>query len=482
MDFQDIVTGIFSHYLTLEDISRLDVAICDKEKRLLFLSILRECILNLKKDQYYKKGSIIYMSLRGVKIRHLLNSDEKDTYSDDEVLKIADFGNALESLRLYPSHISSSTIVAVIESCRNLQELKFSHGKSITDDIVFKIGECSHSLLNLDFGESLQQNYNVHVNESSWKILALNCPLLQSLNLNSTSVTDASIKIILASCHQLKSLSLCNCGMITDCAFVKFIAYNLSGKKVDFSGNNWGYLTDGCKVSDLTEVTQFTKETFNKILYCCFQMQHHRNSKDPMHILDNDLFVEIQNLDLPNLTHLDLSQCGRLTDLSLLLISSGCPNLQNLNLCCTKIKDGFTNFNIGSFYKLAEGCPKIRVLDLSYCYLVPVASVAKVLELCQELEELILCGCSHLPLGIMGAIAMSGKALKHFNLRGCSFNNYNDLSILLQHCPNITKLTVCKFEGDFELEVMFPLVTFIIDDDDSESESDINGFSDESDD
>lgn len=75
MNFQDIVIGKFSHYLSLEDISRLDVAICDKQKRLLFLSILREHILNLKKDQHYKKGSIIYMSLRGVKIRHLLNSD-----------------------------------------------------------------------------------------------------------------------------------------------------------------------------------------------------------------------------------------------------------------------------------------------------------------------------------------------------------------------------------------------------------------------
>lgn len=383
-------------------------------------------------------------------------------------------------MRLDPSYISSSTIVAVIESCRCLQELIFYHGENITDDVIWKIGECSHSLLNLDLGQSFQQNR--YITESSWMILALNCPLLQSLNLHSTSVTDAVIKIILASCHQLKSLSLCNCGLIRDNSFLKFIAYNLSGKKVNFSGKNWGYLTDGSRVSDLNVVTQFTPETFSKILYCCFQMQHHGNSKDPMHILDNDLFVEIQNLDLPNLTHLDLSQCGGITDLSLLLISSGCPNLQNLNSRMTKIKDGFTNFNIGSFYKLAEGCPKIRVLDLSYCFHVSVASLSRILELCHEIEELILCGCHHLTHAVSGAI-IPCKTLQHVDLRGCPFANYCYLRIILDNCPNIRKLTVWKFDGDRKLKEMFPLVTFVIDDDgddnESESDSDINGFDDD---
>lgn len=119
--------------------------------------MLKDCIiLDGKKDQYYKRGSINYMSLRGVKIRYL-NSDNEQMMisdSDDEALKITDFGITLEYLCLNPGHLASSTIISIIESCRGLEELKihYNYGENSTNAIVFKIDECSHKLLNLDFG------------------------------------------------------------------------------------------------------------------------------------------------------------------------------------------------------------------------------------------------------------------------------------------------------------------------------------------
>lgn len=88
----------------------------------------------------------------------------------------------------------------------------------------------------------------------------------------------------------------------------------------------------------------------------------------------------------PLLNSLGLSKCRKLTDMSLLRISKGCPNLLSLdvssNFCgitdigIISVAEGFPNLlslNVSQcditddcIIRLAECCPKLQILNLSY--------------------------------------------------------------------------------------------------------------------
>lgn len=143
--------------------------------------------------------------------------------------------------------------------------------------------------------------------------------------------------------------------------------------------NELSYLIDGSLITDLNKVYQVTDKFYRKIMTGFFQTQHMNLSTMnlPIHqqhlinmpittiFLDDNMSVELVNHNLPNLTHLDLSFNYRKSDLSLLMISMGCPNLQNFHLSGINVSDGRIDSNDGTFIKLAKSCPKLRSLNLS---------------------------------------------------------------------------------------------------------------------
>jgi hypothetical protein len=78
---KEILCQIFSTYLTLQDISRLDLAICSNEKRPGFLEMIRSvaCIWPGEKEKCFSSEGIFWLRTRDIKIRHL-NCDEAVRY------------------------------------------------------------------------------------------------------------------------------------------------------------------------------------------------------------------------------------------------------------------------------------------------------------------------------------------------------------------------------------------------------------------
>ena len=87
--------------------------------------------------------------------------------------------------------------------------------------------------------------------------------------------------------------------------------------------------------------------------------------------------------DCPNLTSLNLQNCGGLTDAAVIALSQGCPRLSFLDLTfCQELTDE-------SVIALAQGCPELATLSLYACYHVTYAAVIALAE-CQKLEKLDL--------------------------------------------------------------------------------------------
>lgn len=85
---------IFSEFLSIDDISRFDIAICDKRKRLAYLECIKaeSFVVQGNKDRDFKAHLISWMKTRSIKIRQLKCS----RITDRIAAKIAHFGSRLQ--------------------------------------------------------------------------------------------------------------------------------------------------------------------------------------------------------------------------------------------------------------------------------------------------------------------------------------------------------------------------------------------------
>jgi hypothetical protein len=85
-----IISEILSKFVSLKEISILDVAFCYKEKRPLYLECVGSdhCIWNGEKGLNFKSQGILWLATRCIKIRHLTCSQ----VNCDMAAKINGFG------------------------------------------------------------------------------------------------------------------------------------------------------------------------------------------------------------------------------------------------------------------------------------------------------------------------------------------------------------------------------------------------------
>jgi hypothetical protein len=94
---KEILCHIFSEYLSFQDISRLDVAICSHEKRPGYLDCIgsASCIWPGDKQRPVSSEGMSWLNNRNIKIRHL----NCGAVTDDTALIIAGFGIHLQWLK-----------------------------------------------------------------------------------------------------------------------------------------------------------------------------------------------------------------------------------------------------------------------------------------------------------------------------------------------------------------------------------------------
>jgi Leucine-rich repeat (LRR) protein len=235
-----ILDQIFSTFLSLDDVSRCDMAICNQKKRLLFLKCLRSCIWNGNKDQDFSCNGISWIQSRSIKVRHL----KCKQITLDMSVKISSFGGCLHWLsiqdkqdtpyNIYKDNCVSKIIlgcpnlqylnlsslkitdVSIISFCPNLKELNLSGNSCITDSSIIRIAEACQMLQKLDLSG------NHRITDAGIDMIAEKCPMLQELNLYSNRcLTDDSIVRIAQKCPMLQKLDLSGNHLVTDDGIVR---------------------------------------------------------------------------------------------------------------------------------------------------------------------------------------------------------------------------------------------------------------------
>jgi hypothetical protein len=148
---KEILSRIFCKYLSIQDISHLDIAICNHRNRPSFLECVGSvaCVWPGDKERPLGFKEICWMSARNIKVR-LLNCD---AVNDDTAFRIANCGIYLEWLIIDRQYFYDIGMIKITENCPNLKHLSISRCNNITDISLIKIAECCPDINYLNIAE-----------------------------------------------------------------------------------------------------------------------------------------------------------------------------------------------------------------------------------------------------------------------------------------------------------------------------------------
>jgi len=210
----DILLSIFSEYLSIEDISRFDIAICQKARRQGFLNLIQSEMCTFSGKEQHKSGYISWLSLRHIQIRELKCDPE---LSGIELLKIVDCGRCIKKLELSGCiNITFMSVINIADGCPQLRELDLSYCEHINDGNIMRIAERHPKLIKLDISRCS------YITNIAVIKIAESCPELKDLSLRRCcNITDLSITKIAYGCKKLLKLNLSSCRNITDESVIK---------------------------------------------------------------------------------------------------------------------------------------------------------------------------------------------------------------------------------------------------------------------
>eukprot|EP00899_Mesostigma_viride_P004199 jgi/Mesvir1/13780/Mv15949-RA.1 len=155
-----------------------------------------------------------------------------------------------------------------------------------------------------------------------------------------------------------------------------------------------------------------------------------------------------------SLSHLVLSNCPELTDVSLDVIADCCVNLTTLDVSDTLLSDR-------GISAIAAGCPLLTSLDVSRCRNVTDKSLSDVGQKCKGLQRLCVAGWQRPLAHIHGAylidsdvsdksltvIAANCADLRHLAVVNCRQVSDATLAALGAHSPHLEHLVVAEMFG-----------------------------------
>jgi hypothetical protein len=186
----EILLNILSEYLAIEDISRIDVAMCSKGKRQAFLTLVRsdKCVFDSGRRQ--RRGYISWIGLLCIHIKQLICDP---TLSREELLEVAHSGKWLQKLDLsYSRSVSDTILITIAESCPNLLQLNLSGCFKITDTSVIRIAKSCHNLAQLFLGG---RNKRKFTNEWNSRI-AQDCPRIAVCRKTTENTRTHSTRVV----------------------------------------------------------------------------------------------------------------------------------------------------------------------------------------------------------------------------------------------------------------------------------------------
>eukprot|EP00124_Ichthyophonus_hoferi_P001391 Ihof_evm4s71 gene=Ihof_evmTU4s71 len=237
------------------------------------------------------------------------------------------------------------------------------------------------------------------ISNDSLRSIALNCPQLTALSLFSCwEVTSAGVSVLVEACSSLRKVDLSNCRKITDEAIIQLAKYCIQLEHLELS-----YCKNLTDVSLVHILARCRRILFLNLQRCTG--------------IPRDAFMSFVKHKAYDLQTLVLSDLFQLTDTCLEQIAQGCPALRNLTLsfCC--------GLGPAALRALGQWCSQLQSLDLTACSnAVTNVSIETLLHeaaLTSTLRTLILRNCTQLTDETLFNLDSRCTALELVNVANC---------------------------------------------------------------
>ncbi|XP_019306809.1 dynein regulatory complex subunit 6 [Panthera pardus] len=399
----------------------------------------RGCILRLK-------------TLRSVSLcRNLqeLNVSDCPTLTDESMRYISEGCPGVLYLNLSNTIITNRTMRLLPRHFHNLQNLSLAYCKKFTDKGLryLNLGDGCHKLIYLDLSGCTQ------ISVQGFRNIANSCTGIMHLTINDMpTLTDNCIKALVERCPCITSIVFIGAPHISDCAFKALSTCNL--RKIRFEGNK--RITDAC--------FKFIDKNYPNI--------SHIYMADCKRLTDSSL----KSLSpLKQLTVLNLANCIRIGDMGVKQFLDGPVSIRirELNLSnCIHLGDA-------SIMKLSECCPNLNYLSLRNCehltdlaieYVVNIFSLVSVdlsgtnisneglmtLSRHKKLKELSLSECYKITDVGIQAFCKGSLILEHLDVSYCSQLSNEIIKALAIYCVSLTSLSIagCPKITDSAMEML----------------------------
>jgi hypothetical protein len=413
-----LLSVIYSSWLTIVDVARLDSAVCQRESRKEFLSIAYRSGVTLQYQAVFRKELCdainvwilkkdVFMSGIYATVVFMREHERRKQYLQKygKAIRWIEYGHGWS---IWPDQTNSEqSAMEVVRSCPNLVRFRgeHSHKENVLEALVencpfladIAVGgyTCSVSAM---FALSRSctklkkvQLSSINVNEECLTALVRSNPDLVSFTAHCAGATNRLIRELASSCAGLVEVSLGSVS-VTD-ATIHFLLKQCKNLRV--------LALRGCPVDDSTEGPEFTIHASMRELYLT-----------NVDIDDGEILGLLQVC--PGLTHLELRECSRLEQIDALHIGSHCPGLQELCL-----HDNPSVLNDAELIEISENCRDLRKLEIPESSDVSDESLIRVVMQCLLLSELDITGCMDVTDRSLSVLAEHARGLKVLEMYGC---------------------------------------------------------------
>ena len=262
--------------------------------------------------------------------------------------------------------------------------------------------------------------------------MGVSCPQLQAINLeNSTGVDDSSIASLADNCAELQVLKIDGCHKITDSGLAclqkceKLIKCSAT-RLPEVTGRPLQYLSTELTELDLSDCGNVTDEVMDAVCKNCKKLELIAIKRLSSTLSDATIRAIYTNC--PALHTLEISGNTRITSRAMLTMASKLIHLTSLSVA------GIPTVDDSIVTTFARNFKKLTRLDCRQCVLISNMGVVQLANEAQSLKELFLSGCTAISDESGDAFETGFHKLNYLNIHGCTGLSQDQIMRIVSAC------------------------------------------------
>ena len=461
-----IVKSLFTYWLDVKDIGKLDAAYCVHSHRDIFLHTIRssDCTLEMPivKEEAYESpvhyenlDQFLYWALkRDICLTSLLitKSFETDYNLRQKLLQRSGlYIKKLQYFKYFSRWTCKQTTMDIVKFCKNIEDVNFRGFSNNPREDQYLLREISNQ---------------------TFTIVTKECKKIKRINLALASVSDAGLLRILQETQGIQQLNLNNCWDKLTAGFRTLARYSATLLSLDLTqcdltdvvagaivknagqlrtivldqnyyitGNTVTALAEHCPLVEhvsLNNCSRVSNQSLSTLAKHCSQLKAIELCRVDT-LTDESLVGIAAHAYL--LETLVLMDCDRVGDEGIIAIARGCPHLRTIEMpYCRKITDD-------ALRALGEHCNRLRSLTVNACTLLTDVGLAGAIPYWPDLTMLYAEHCPSIGAQTLFALAEACPSLQNLVLNYCAGVTGEGITALAHSCPDLRRLQLYRCEG-----------------------------------